>query len=525
MPALAIVPFPNSSTTAQQDSGLLVSLSTTMIQLAQANSESGGTFGLACLTQPPEIPDAAIAALHRLMQLLQQLRSPEQQATGASPLTLEELVPYGMEEALDVLDALQTATASKFNSACPPSLIRLDSLVPPILWAIACSTYPLMELLEGMSACANVPDHPCIPGMLRLIPLLEISISHQTWRFDLTTGQEPQNLLDPNLQIQLEKALFPDFFTDRETDPASRYSANQQLQDLLHYLSACHPTLEALFQGVSVDFLFPKSFWLSGELKLNLDFEFVAQENGDVPGPQPSPLEPTALIRLVEPLLLDHVTQNAQRQVLATAIVHIHQQIQPASAVDPVLTIIRTADVLERVVTQTAQQNFSLLQPEQLMDELVPKLFWYLSRSSYAIMRWIGGISVELLQPDRTWETGTLRLMAVLALATDDRTGYIDLATERFIPEHSWQFNSDAVVMAADGVATDDVLVSGSLQQFSPIKLGTLLEQLLRLIPAGASDIALLQEAIAVEWLTPEQEWQSGQLALHWGFAWMPDVG
>lgn len=562
MAALAIAPFLEPVMTVLQNSGLVESMGSTIVQLAQVDSERDGTPVLAGLTQSPEIPDAAIATLQRLIQLLRQLRSTQQQSSVGQPLTPEELLPYAMEEALDVLDALQAETSQLVHPALPSPLIRLDSLVAPILWAIARRAYPVMELLEGMRGGVRQPGHPWMPGVLRLVPLLELSTPTQDWRFDLTTGREPQNLIHPDLQIQLEKTLFLDLPTVQEIHSASINSASQQLQSLLDNLSTGNPTLQALFQGVSADLLFPNSSWQSGELRLSLSFEFVAQEIADfVPafqpfqdncveaelmeGPEPektgtfaavrhsatvslsviempvSLLEPTTLIRIAEQPLLDHLTQAAHQQVIATAIAQMQTVIQSSSCIDPVLAVIRTADSLESWVEQSIQQNFSLLQPELLIDELVPKLLWQLSRSSCAIMQWIGGIPTELLQPDRAWERGILRLMSVLALSTRDRTWHIDLATGRFIPNHSWQLDPDAVVVVPSDVPT----LSGMPTQSShPFRVETLLEQLLLPIQTNASDIAVLQDAIAVEWLTSEQEWQPGQLALHWGFAWIPDI-
>jgi hypothetical protein len=136
-------------------------------------------------------------------------------------------------------------------------------------------------------------------------------------------------------------------------------------------------------------------------------------------------------------------------------------------------------------------------------------------------MQWIGGIPVELLHPDRPWETGILRVMAVLALSTGDRTWHIDLTTGRFIPDHSWQLHPDAVVVPAVHAPASSGL---SAQSPMPVRVETLLAQLLLPLPTTAPDVAVLQAAIAVEWLTAEQEWQPGQLALHWGFTWLPDV-
>lgn len=562
MVALAIAPFLEPVMTVPQNSGLFEGIGTSIVQFAEADSATDGTTVLTYLTRPPEIPVAAIATLQELIQLLRQLRSPHEQPSAVHPFTPEELVPYVMEEALDVLEALQMETSRLIHPARPSPLIQLDSLVSPLLWAIARSAYPVMELLEGMRGCVGQPGHPWMPGVLRLVPLLELSTPSQYWRFDLTTGRKPQNLIHPDLQIQLEKAPLLDLSTIQETDPASIYSASQQLQSLADNLSSCDLTLQALFQGVSANLLFPNSSWVSGELRLSLNLEFVAQEIADfVPaiplaqnhcveaelmeGLEPEktgtfatvrpsvtvPLsviempvslpEPATLIRIAEQPLLDHLTQAARQQVMATAIAQMNTVIQSPGSIDPVLAVIRTANSLERWVDQFMQQNFSLLQPELLLDELVPKLLWQLSRSSCAIMQWIGGMPIELLQPDRAWEIGILRLMFVLALSTRDRTWHIDLATGRFIPNHSWQLNPDAVAV----VPSDAPALSGMpAQNPHPLRIGTLLEQLLLPIQTNALDIAVLQDAIAVEWLTSEQEWQPGQLALHWGFTWMPDI-
>lgn len=558
--ALAIAPFPDPLMPVPQNSVLFESIGTTIVQLAQAGAEQDSSQMLAHLTQPPEVPEGAIVALQRLIQLLQQLRLLHPRSFSAEPLPPKELVPYVMEEALDVVEALQMGTSRPAAASPPTALIRLDSLVTPILWAIARSAYPVMELLEGMRTCASLPGEPWISGVLRLVPLLEVTTPTQSWRFDLITGREPQNLITSNLQIQPEKTLCSDFSVDREVDPAIHF-ADQQLQNLLNQLSACNPALQTLFRGMAVDLLFPHTSWQPGHLQLRLDFEFVAQEIADfVPafqafqdnwveaellaGQEPenisistadgyvatvplaviempvSLLEPSTLIRIAEVPLLNRLADVAHQQVMATAIAHINRQLQSPAAIESALAVIYTAAALEPLAAQVSQQNFSLLQPELLMDELVPKLLWQISRSSCALMQWIGGIPVKLLHPDRPWETGILRLLAVLALSTCDRTWYIDLATGRFIPNHSWQFHPEAVVLLGHA----SVSVGMPAQNPIPLRVETLLEQLLSPLHTHAPDVAMLQDAIAVEWLTSEQEWQPGQLALHWGFAWMPDI-
>jgi hypothetical protein len=557
-----IAPLLDPPITAQQASGLFERIGTTIIQFPQTGSERDGIPILSGLTQPPVSSDRAIATLQNLVHLLQQLRSTRHPSLMECCLTPEELAPYVLEEALDVLDALQTDAGYPASSSLASPLMRLDRLVAPILWAIARSAYPVMELLEGTPATAGLPGEPRIPGVLRLVPLLELSTPTQSWRFDLATGQEPQSLIDPNLQIQPEKPLVLDFSTAQETHPPTIYSAHQLLQSLLNHLAACNATLQALFQGLPVDLLFPQRSWLRGELVLSLDFEFVAQdvtrlrtefssfqtnwveaelleeqepENSGEPvlDSQPSPmplsvmelppswLEPATFIRIAEQPLLDRLTEWAHQQVMAIAIAHLHQAISSPASKDPALTIIHTAEALEHWADQCSQQNFSLLQPELLIDELIPKLLWQISRSSCTVMQWIGGIPIALLQPDCPWETGTLRLIPVLTLSTCDRTCHLDLATGHFISSPSWPLESDAVIVASGEVAA----ISGRPTPNScPMRVGTLLEQLLLPMKTVAPDVAMLQDTIAVEWLTPEQEWQPGQLTLCWGFEWIADV-
>jgi hypothetical protein len=551
--------------TAQQNSALITPAAL-IIQVVQANPDQIGKLVLSSLTQPPQMPDEAIDALQQLMQLLTELGSTHPESPEVA-LTMEDLVPYCVEEALNVLDLLSGEHYSRNQEGLTSPLFQLESLACPILWAIAGRAYPLMELLEGTGASARSPGQTWTAGVLRLVPLLEVSTPQQYWRFDLTTGHPPEALIDQALQINFEREWVPALLLNLPADHSSPahgpvVSATQHLQRLKS-LCAGHSTLHTWLQGMAVKVLSPGNSWLEGEVKLNLDFEFTVQQKANVAPAFPrfpgnwveaellegaesvvgnhfssicmaapvavvdlpaALLEPTTLIRIADPLVLASLTDYAQHQIMQAAIAQLQQTLQSPTAVDPVLAAIHLAHRLNGLVEEDVpsyrQQNFSLLQPELLMDEVVPKLVWQISQISYPVMQWIGGLPVTLLQPDRPWETGTLRLMAVLQLSCGDRTWQIDLAPGRFIPAQSWQLNPDAVVMGGEGLPGTVGHPGG---QVGPMRVSHLLEQLLSPIPTTAPAIACLQTAIAVEWLTSDQEWHPGQLLLDWGFDWMPE--
>jgi hypothetical protein len=148
-----------------------------------------------------------------------------------------------------------------------------------------------------------------------------------------------------------------------------------------------------------------------------------------------------------------------------------------------------------------------------LMDELIPKLLWSITSSTYEIMQLVGGLSTQVLQPHATWQQGTLRLLAALHLHTAAVDNTLDLSTGRSVDVDATRLGVGAIVQ---------VNTQGCLQLTSiAILTAHLQQQLYDAVP----EYRLLMDGVSIAWLEDvEQDWQSGTMKLSVSLAFIPDV-
>jgi len=151
-----------------------------------------------------------------------------------------------------------------------------------------------------------------------------------------------------------------------------------------------------------------------------------------------------------------------------------------------------------------------LLQQPNLVTDLLPPLLWAIARSDYAYMQWLGGIAARIQVPGQPWQSGMLRLVAVLT------------ATEA---EPAWQLDL-AIGDAPGPCLADDVQVAqiAGVDDEHPLTVRQLLSQIHKQLQVDSSDLALLIAGSPAEWLTPGEDWRSGQLQLSLQFTFMADA-
>lgn len=516
------------------------------------------------LTQVPTLSEDVLAAMQRLVELVRTLRSPEQGWNGNHPPTPEALIPYTSDEVHDLLDLLHQnplCQAPPDPTRSPPVLV--ETLIPELLWSVARSAYPTMQWIEGVRAQVSQPDDSWAAGILRLAILLEIKTEAAVWELDLAMGHPPQQFVDENCCVQLEEDWFWQHSSDLEGfgEPGDNHPSTwltTQLQTLTEALISTTPVLQSWLQGLPVELMLPGNNWQTGELRLKLGFEFIPYKLGDLPsttvaafapaidaelldesgggieldrsvspfsGVEQPPLTPvavvemplpalmaTTIVRLADPDTQETLARLATQQELAKSVNRLHL-LQPMQSEEGVAQIIRQAYCLSELTYHAASSSFSLLQPELLIDELLPKLLWHISRSSYLGMQWLGGVPATVLQPKAAWETGTLRLVVILELRTADERSLIDLAAGRFVEHERSAIDATAIARIHDSSVFP-----------KPIEIQSLQAQLLQTIQTTAPEITLLMQGVAIEWLTQTHDWNLGTLTLHANLEFCSDL-
>lgn len=548
--------------------------------LAEVVSQTVLKFGdralLDTLTQTNGPAETVLEPMQRLVELVGQLRSPEHEWPTPHPPTPETLVPYTSDEAYDVLTALAAPTASPENgpttigetAIAPSALVRLEDLIPKLLWSIARTAYPIMQLLEGIPATAHPANQQeqAIGGILRLVVLLRISTAETTWSLDLATRQTPIALLDRTHLIQVEDDAIgsffePDLLASPLTETAPEW-ATLQLQTLSQEIHAVAPTLQPWFAGVAVDCLIPEQAWQVGQCQLGLEFEFMPHSQADpanirpgTPHPveaellddreyehnhsmagasdrpwiapiavvemPPEPLVATTIVRLTDQQTIEKIANLATRRELEKGIHQVRAQLPPNELAGmgeaAILTLVQEAYRISALTYHSVSPNWGLLQPELLMDELVPKLLWHVARSSYTLMLWIGGLTASVLQPQTGWMQGSLRLLLVLSLETATGNWFVDLATGRLVAEASLHLEPGAI--AHIPTIAETMLPGSTLLELAPLK-----HQLDQVLQTSAPEIFYLLEAAPVDWLTLDHDWQPGQLRVYTSLEFIPNL-
>ncbi len=475
----------------------------------------------------------ALAALRRLVGMVQRLRSPAGGWQSELPPTPENLLPYVTEEAADVLEALrhlpEPVAAGSSLASNAPAFYGLDQLSAQLLWAIVGTTYPIMPLIEGVAGQCLLPATAWCNGMLRLVICLEGHAVEHGWQLDLTTLQPATQLLPADAQLAATDGLLRSILSTRTdstigvTEPAAQPVA-VSLRQLTQQLHRADLALTPFLTGVSGAWLRPGEDWQTGELKLSLGFEFVPEVAEPSTGVEPAasgPVTlslPTARLKLADPHLLEHYTQRA-----------IQQPLEPLLRSTAFLAGVNSDNLLLPLVTAAyqaadhiyapASPQFFLIQPEDL-TQLLPRLLWNLTSSDYSVMVLLGGVKAEVLQPLKPWQTGILRLAPLLEIRGETTRQVVDLATQQAPsqaakPLKPWaiaRLSPEQLILAPAAVAT--------LPSWDG---ATLLGELRQRVGAGAPELVPLFEGIAIEQqIPPDEAWQPASLQLHLSLEFFP---
>lgn len=174
-------------------------------------------------------------------------------------------------------------------------------------------------------------------------------------------------------------------------------------------------------------------------------------------------------------------------------------------------------EVLEALQLELIPQSlaFSHLETSQessdryiLVKDLIPKLLWYLAKSSYDVMQLLAGIEARVWDGDRGWQKGMLRLTAILTV--DAAVPWcLDLATHQ--PPQT-PLIPDATVQSDESYFCKQ-----------PIPCKTLVQHFFQEIQDVSEAVRPFLETITVDLLEPGQTWQEGSIQLSFNFDFVSD--
>jgi hypothetical protein len=456
----------------------------------------------ACLPLTP----AQLAAMHRLVKRIAQLRSTNEIATDSA----EALLPYVSSEAQEVLmqweqslldqrqldrTEAQVGEAQQASRFWSRSIQPLKTLIPRLLWSIAKSTHEAVRLIEGVLAEVE-NDQVRQTGVLRLVVMLELKTEQHTTRLDLVTCQ-PAPALRKNCQIRVQDSLLAQqFITDTVL-----------LQQLTSEIITTEPVLEHFLQGFAAEWLMPNCDWQSGAVGLQLGLEFTpltAAHRSVASTEQPSPT-----LRFTHPSWLEqHITSAVEHQL--TQLLHNCRPVSTSS--NSLVAVVQQGwaaiDGLQRSLT-LASRTFA--QQPLSLAELGLRLLWGINRTSYEVMQFTSGIRVGFCQPNQDWSTGLLRFVVQLTIRTPEQTQSFDLV-RRGLGCVTSPLAATAIVQSAE---------SEWCRQ--PVLLGDLEAMLRRQIEQNAPELVLLQLDTDVN-IKHDDIWQNGVVQLNTGFEFIPDA-
>ncbi|MBD2460798.1 hypothetical protein H6G89_07050 [Oscillatoria sp. FACHB-1407] len=486
-------------------------------------------------------PETVLGAMQRLVDVIGELRSPHSGWSADLPQTPENLFPYVTEEAYDLLDALQQQSIQPTPHAtdATPAIAQflqqdycsITDLTPWLLWAIARSSYEVMQLMEGVEVQIAQPDQEWQTGILRLAIALQFDSPDLNWALDLVTLQPCQPHLSPDAQIQ-----------STTLSPSSPLVAGELVQQVMQQIQRATPVLCPFVTGIQTTLLMPQDDWQAGLLQLQFGLEFMptvgtskssqdtalnsssATPDEQTDSPESEPPVPSSSTNSLKPLIQftdtnwsSQYSAIVNQQHLDAILTHLQtSRTHDAVHLSPTSSI---ADVVEAglIITNQLHQSSTLASrniPHQIwgLSQLNLRLLWCVSRGAHEIMQLMAGIAAQVLQPTQSWQTGTLRLAVNLKLQTPELDWQLDLVTGRTSPVNS-QF-----------LAEDAIAQSHQTQWCQhPTLVQRLTHQVMHDIQHATPEIQLLLDGTDINLQQGDEPWQPGTLQLITGFEFVPD--
>ncbi len=497
------------------------------------------------------VSERAVEAMGRLAEIVAKLRSPAGGWPSHRPQTPETLAPYVTEEAYDAIVALQEEERGKKaekEKRPTPQYILVEDLIPRLLWYMARSSREVMRLLEGVRA-RGLREGRWEAGGLRLVAILTAEAAGRSWAVDLAT-QQPVDCTDATVSSPVCEMI------ELEGGHTWKGTLEELALRVRQQILAASPEVKILLERASVELLEPGNSWQSGEIELKFDFEFTAADGGvtgtpagasDGPAAATPPctggeISPAASVliaeshevsaagetgvRLVSPALQEQYLHSAVRQYLIGAVCQIQFEVSPSSGVGSKETRFQESGGLlatipsAHLIPSFVKAVWDLVEVRQeatassgRLDELAHRLLWQIISSSYEVMQLAGGVKACVLQPERRWATGTVRLLGTLKVRAADLNWDLDIAAGQVLPPEPCLLPASAIIQS---VACRHLLL--------PARAENLLAWLRRQVRETAAFVELLADGTSVDVLPPDEEgdWRTVELQLSLDLQFIP---
>ncbi|MBK4729680.1 hypothetical protein JJD41_07335 [Oxynema sp. CENA135] len=398
-------------------------------------------------TGASSVPDIVVERMHGLTDWVAQVRSPARGWPSDVPPTPENLAPYALEEAYDVLEALKTAPfgrpgpspsvdrrgGARTAPTIAPGPIAVHDLLSRLLWLVLGSAEPLVAWLGGVPARLAADPRREAVGTARVVVGLEVRSEAGTCYCDLTGDRPFASQTTPCTLSDLSATLHSEGIAGGQ-----RPFAVGDLLDRLRRAIVSHAReLAPLFEPTSVELFAPGGRWHSGQVRLYLQVEFISHDPVAENDECRSPLHELA-IAPVSPEQID--TDRPLRQATLQRFSPLLRELGHSATTDPnpfdpapdspLCQVVAIASQLADCSENQLPGAFSVSKGQPIpLDDFVRRLFWQCLAGAYEMMQLLTGIQGRVLQPERSWQTGTLRLVGLLRIEAPGSSWEVDLAT------------------------------------------------------------------------------------------------
>jgi hypothetical protein len=412
----------------------------------------------------------------------------------------------------------------------------VPSLIPHLLWMLASSGYEVMHLIEGVKARIYSTESEFSVRVIRLVPVLLLTIDDSRYALDLVTQTDPS----PSLCLSDTTHLR---LLDNDLNSQPMASANL-LQQIVDLMGQTQPELETLLvSGRGVMALRPFQSWQPGTLRLHLHLADMGLpetganspptrvDPGSMERPQTEtgaftlddfadtltddPVMPTAGIfgdwlTFTDDAWVQFFLSSYAQQVMLQHLPQVGHEADPEG--DRELAWVKLVyGATDLVHGPNALFKHTFVHDPALVADVWPRLRWYLAQSSERVMQLMGGLPAQVLCPGRGWQQGILYLRSLMRLTTETRSWIIDLGSGRLLPTDPLALPEDAVIETAhtgdwanhQTMAELAALVQQDLSHYAPA---------LAALATGTS--------VNLHRLETEEGCQTATLALSWCFTW-----
>lgn len=492
----------------------MVTVGKTILKLAEP---AGGE--ITARREPASEP--VLKAMQQLATIVAELRDPAGGWPSDIPQTPENLTPYVLEEASEVLDALALDWEKKRGMGENPVLAELarsefflvEDLIPRLLWYAVRSSYHAMRLISGVPAQLLSEEKGSTSGMVRLVAGLAGFFPDGHWFIDLATGE-----VSSDIEAIAPESVRSARIESRELSWNKPVKLETLATQLRQKIQSASPEAAILMEPRSALWLQPGRLWQKGSIQLAIDFEFLAEpeaeaieEGADKADKADKAALPTSTALRIEPsAAFENYLKSSRRQQLAVAISQLRETFDSAQGGV-------SRDLIPQLVAAAKdialRGESSWLNRETAMDDAIHRLLWLLVRTSYDLMQLVAGVKARVLQPERDWVEGTVRLLAIFEAKTANMVWELDLSTGE-APQIGKILDPGAMVR------------SPLLQLCQPLaSVESLLADSIAQIKRAAPAVELFLNGTGVELLASGQGWESGLAQLSLALELIPDRG